>query len=286
MKARSGSRGRSRKAEAAGPRPIGVFDSGLGGLTVVREIRKRLPQERVIYFGDLARLPYGTKSPVEIQEAATGCVAFLKALGVKKVVVACSSAASAARDVLARCFGRGFLIDVIEPTAEEAVRLTRAKRVGVLGTPATVESNAYGRAIQRLDPAVKVFQKACPLFVPLVEEGWFSGEVTRRIAEHYLKPILARRVDVVILGCTHYPLLKAQLLKIVGTRARLIDSAPATVRWLEAELQSEGRLANGRSRGGLKVYLTDRPRQFKRIGRRFLGERLPIVERTTVRTSS
>ena len=282
MNAHSDSRARNRALRAASRKPIGVFDSGLGGLTVVREIRKRLPQERVVYFGDLARLPYGTKSPLEIQEAAAGCLAFLKLLEVKKIVVACNSAAGAARDVLLRCFGRDFLVDVIGPTAEEAVLLTRAKRIGVLGTPATVESNAYVRSVRRVDPSVKVFQKACPLFVPLVEEGWFSGDVTRRIAQHYLKPMLARRVDVVILGCTHYPLLKAQLARIVGRHARLIDSAPATVRWLEAELESQGLLANGRSRGSLKVYLTDRPRQFERIGRRFLGERLPIVERTRV----
>ncbi|HOG12115.1 MAG TPA: glutamate racemase, partial [Smithellaceae bacterium] len=205
---------------------IGVFDSGIGGLTVVRSLMERLPFENIIYFGDTARVPYGVKSVETIRRYALQIAEFLLKQDVKLLIVACNTMAAVAYQAI-RDLSPVPVLEVIEASAKIAVARTRSKSIGVIGTPATINSNAYARAIHILDRDAKVFSQACPLFVPLVEEGWFEHPATRLVAEEYLKPVMAERVDTLVLGCTHYPLLKPLFQDITGGQVRLIDSAEA-----------------------------------------------------------
>lgn len=257
--------------------PIGVFDSGLGGLTVVREILKLLPHEGIIYFGDLARLPYGTKSKRQITEFSCENTDFLIGLGIKALVVACNSSASAAANLLRRRFSVPIL-DVIRPAAQEAVRVSRRKRIGVIGTRATVASGAYEKTLKSIDSRVKVFSQACPLLVPVVEEGILNGSIARSIIGQYVKPILKDNIDALVLGCTHYPLLAPVIQKLVGSHIRLIDSAGPTVERLKGLLSSKSLLSERPKKGKLRVYVSDLPQSFLRIGERFLGNRLDDVK--------
>ena len=197
--------------------PIGVFDSGVGGLTVVRALMERLPFENIIYFGDTARVPYGVKSVETICRFACEITDFLLKSGVKILIVACNTMAAVAREVITGLSSVPVL-NVIEAGASAAVSATRRKYIGVIGTPATINSNAYARAIHQLDPAVRIYSQACPLFVPLVEEGWLDHPVTRLTAMEYLKPVTCHKIDTLVLGCTHYPLLKPMLQELVGRR--------------------------------------------------------------------
>jgi glutamate racemase len=262
---------------AAANRPIGVFDSGLGGLTVVREIRRLLPSESIVYFGDLARLPYGIKSKEQILNFSIQNTLFLMKHKVKAVVVACNSSASAAYSFLKKSFSLP-VVDVIEPAASMAVKVTRNKRIGVIATQSTVSSGAYERALKKLDRKAEVFQAACSLFVPLVEEGWIHGKITEDIASVYLDPLKKRGFDTLILGCTHYPLLYNVIQKIVGDRVYLIDSAAPTVQKLTAILNQNGLINTSEARGDLKIYVSDMPRNFVKVGETFLGEKLHHVE--------
>jgi len=251
-------------------RPIGVFDSGLGGLTVVRELIKRLPNEDILYFGDLARLPYGIKSKEQIVQFSCANTDFLYDKGIKGLVVACNSSASASMRILRKRHAIN-LVDVIMPAACEAVSQTRRGRIGVIGTQATMLSKAYDKAIMKIAPKMKVFSQACPLFVPLVEEGWLKGEITRKIVKTYLTPLMRHRIDTLILGCTHYPLLKKLIQQTVGSQVRLIDSAGPTVKHLKNILGQARLLTERVRRGRLSVYVTDRPGNFVKVGERFLG---------------
>ena len=259
-------------------KPIGVFDSGLGGLTIVREMQRRLPAESIVYFGDMARLPYGTKSKEQILTYSIQNTLFLLKHKVKAVVVACNSSSSAAYTFLKNHFNLP-IIDVIEPAVESALAATRTRRIGVIATQATVDSGAYQKGLQKKDPKVKVFQSACPLFVPLVEEGWLSGKVTREVAAVYLKPLLAQKMDVLILGCTHYPLLRQAIQAVVGKKIKLVDSIAPTVEQLTAVLRKKemAHPQNGR-KSSLKIYVSDSPRNFVRVGEKFLGRKLDYVE--------
>jgi len=207
--------------------PIGVFDSGIGGLTVVHELIRQLPHESIVYFGDTARVPYGPKSPDTVRRYSREIAAYLTEQGVKAIVVACNTATAHALGTL-----RGELalpvVGVVEPGARAAVAATRTGRIGVIGTVGTIKSGAYERAICALSPTAQVVARACPLFVPLVEEGWVDHEATRLVAETYLEPLVKANVDTLVLGCTHYPLLKPLLRQVMGPDIRLIDSAEET----------------------------------------------------------
>ena len=249
--------------------PIGVFDSGLGGLTVVREIRRRLPAEDIIYVGDTARVPYGTKSPATIRRYALQISFFLLQRRVKAIVVACNTVSAVALHAL-----RSLPIPVygvIDPGARAAVLGSSSMRVGVIGTPATVSSHAYRSAIRRYAPKASVWETPCPLFVPLVEEGWESHPVTRKIAREYLLPLLSKGIDSLVLGCTHYPLLKETLRPIAGRSVRLIDSAEETAKDVETGLRRQGTLNPSKRAGRAQYFVTDTPESFARLGGRFLG---------------
>ena len=210
-------------------RAIGIFDSGVGGLTVFKEIRRQLPGEELLYLGDTARVPYGTKSPRTVLRYALEAASFLVERGVKLLVVACNTASSVALPALEERFSLP-VVGVIVPGAGKAVALTRDRRVGVIGTEGTVKSGAYTRAIHGLDSAISVFSASCPLFVPLAEEGWAEHSVTRLTAQEYLTPLLCQGIDTLVLGCTHYPLLKKTLREVAGAGVTLVDSAAETAR--------------------------------------------------------
>ena len=260
-------------------RPIGVFDSGIGGLSVVKELRKLLPGEDIVYFGDTARLPYGTKSKETVVRFSCEIVRFLMRFRIKLGVVACHTASSYSLPTLRRHFSIPIL-GVVQPGARQALALTRTRRIGVLGTRATVQSCSYEKEMKRLDPQVKVTSQSCPLFVPLVEEGHFNGEITHRIAENYLDPMARSGVDTVILGCTHYPLLKDAIGSIFGPRVQLVDSAQAVAWQVRDLLEAQGLLVNGRQ-GRVRYFVSDEPRHFIKIGSLFLNGKIRKVQKVT-----
>jgi len=257
--------------------PIGVFDSGLGGLTVVREIHRQLPRESIVYFGDVARLPYGTKSRAQIQRFSLENARFLLQRRIKALVIACNSSSSVAYQLLKRRFPVP-VVSVIEPAVEESLRRTRNKRIGIIGTAATIESRIYEEALKGEDPRIQVFAASCPLFVPLVEEGWLNGGVTERVIESYLAPLAKRRIDTLILGCTHYPMLANQIRSYLGTGIGLVDSAAPTVRRLASFLEEKKLLYQGKRRPIFQIFTSDLPRNFRRLGERFLGQKLPKIK--------
>ncbi|HOC58550.1 MAG TPA: glutamate racemase [Smithellaceae bacterium] len=258
-------------------RPIGVFDSGIGGLTVVRALMERLPFENIVYFGDTARVPYGIKSVETINRYAMQITEYLLKRDVKLLIVACNTMAAVAYQAI-RDFSSVPVLEVIEASAKIAVSETKSKTIGVIGTPATINSNAYARAIHLLDRDAKVFSQACPLFVPLVEEGWFDHTATRLVAEEYLKPVMAEHIDTLVLGCTHYPLLKPLFQNITGPDVRLIDSAEAMAE-IAADLIHRENFGNESRRSPEYLFcVSDVPHRFQTIGERFLGRSLPRIE--------
>jgi glutamate racemase len=261
-------------------RPIGIFDSGLGGLTVVKAVQKELPNEKLVYFGDTARIPYGTKGPETIIHYAKQIVRFLlKRERVKAVVVACNTSSAWALKDLRKEFEIPIL-GVIEPGATAAVNVTRNGRIGVIGTEGTIYSGAYPEAIHELNPRFKVLTKACPLFVPLVEEGKLVGPLTEAVAREYLKPLLKAGIDTLLLGCTHYPLLKGVLAKVAGKKVKIVDSAEETARSLHRDLETHGVPMNGK--GGSRYYVSDLSRKFKEQAQRFLGRNIAKVEKILI----
>ena len=256
--------------------PLGVFDSGIGGLTVARALFDRLPQESVIYFGDTARVPYGPKSPETVRRYSSEILAYLLHRGVKTVVVACNTSTAHALDHL-RAHAPVPVVGVIDPGARAAVAVTASGRIGVIGTAGTIASGAYERAIRALRPDATVVSQACPLFVPLVEEGWFDHPATGLVAREYLQPLERARVDVLVLGCTHYPLLKPLLAEVLGPAVRLIDSAEETANAVRRELETAGMLAPAGGRPTHQFVVSDDEPHFRRVGARFLGEKLRDV---------
>jgi glutamate racemase len=276
---------------------IGVFDSGIGGLTVLREITRLLPGENTIYLGDTARVPYGSKSKETIERYSFEIAAFLLKHDIKMLVAACNTASAYAVPALAKELDIPVL-GVIEPGARAAVSATRTKRIGVIGTEGTIKSNSYVNAIRRLCAGVSfdivehgrksfdryfevkpgsgfvIFTKACPLFVPLVEEGWTDDAVTRLVAERYLAGLKDEEIDTLVLGCTHYPLLKEPIASVMGPGVNLIDSAASTALEVKTILEEKG-LLNGSDKAAThRFYVTDSPERFMAVGRRFFGERL------------
>jgi glutamate racemase len=257
--------------------PLGVFDSGIGGLTVARALFERLPGESVIYYGDTARVPYGPKSPETVRRYSAEILAYLLHRGVKAVVVACNTSTAHALDDL-RARAPVPVLGVIEPGARAAVAASREGRVGVIGTAGTVASGAYERALRTLRPDVTVHAEACPLFVPLVEEGWFDHPAAELIAREYLGPLRAAAVDALVLGCTHYPLLKPLLGRVMGPEVALVDSAEETAAAAARELEERGLLANGAGPPRHHFVVSDDEPHFRRVGARFLREPLGTVE--------
>jgi glutamate racemase len=261
-------------------RPIGVFDSGLGGLTVVKAIQNELPQEKLVYFGDTARIPYGNKSPDTIIRYSRQIIRFLIAREkVKAVVVACNTSSAWALDVMRKEF-KIPIWGVIEPGAFAAVEVTRNGRIGVIGTEGTISSGAYPKAIRRLMPKAKVISKACPLFVPLVEEGKVNDLVAETVVREYLKPLLKEKIDTLLLGCTHYPLLKQTIAKVVGKKVKIVDSANETAWTLYRNLENYGVELSEQASG--KYYVSDLSRKFKEHAQRFLGRPIQKVEKVFI----
>ena len=252
--------------------PIGIFDSGVGGLTVFDAIARTHPSESLIYFGDTGRYPYGVRSKAVIVEFACQIAGFLEAQGCKFIVIACNTASALALAEVAAHVKLG-VIGVIEPGAEAAVRSSRG-RIGVIATEATVRSQAYAQAIHAIDANAQVVARACPLFVSLAEEGYAGRPATRLIAEEYLSPFATENIDTLVLGCTHYPLLRSAIQKAVGSSVRLIDSAPAAVRELQCVLEDRNELRSNKEGSGLEVFVSDFSKNFLEVGKQFLGRPL------------
>ncbi|MBI4341725.1 MAG: glutamate racemase [Candidatus Omnitrophica bacterium] len=266
----------------ASRQPIGVFDSGIGGLTVVQALIHELPAESIVYFGDTARVPYGTKSKSTIVKFSLENVEFLLRFGVKCIVIACNTASSWALPTLRKYF-KVPIIGVIRPGAMAAVRQTRTKRIGVIGTTATIRSGAYEAAIHRIDPSAKVISQECPLFVPLVEEGWLTGSICRAIAQAYLEPLTRQRIDTLILGCTHYPLLAPAIQQVLGRDVALVDSAQQTAAEVRGVLTAADAFAQPNGHPRYRFFVTDEPAHFNRVGHRLLTQMTGSVERVSLR---
>jgi glutamate racemase len=261
--------------------PVGVFDSGIGGLTVAHEVIRQLPHESIIYFGDTARVPYGPKSPDTVRRYSREIAAFLSDQGVKSIVVACNTATAHALGVLRDEMDMP-VIGVVEPGARAAVAATKSRHVGVIGTAGTIKSGAYERAIRDLAPDILVTPRACPLFVPMVEEGWTDHEATRLVAREYLEPMLAAEIDTLVLGCTHYPLLKPLLRDVLGSDVRLIDSAEETAAETARTLDAAQLSADADAEPVYRFIASDDPLQFLQLGQRFLGGTMEGVEIRTL----
>ncbi len=258
--------------------PIGIFDSGVGGLTVVSELFRILPREDIIYFGDTAHLPYGSKSKEAVTRFSLNIVNFLKAQKVKIIIVACNTASSFALSTLREKIDL-LVIGVIEPGAQAAIDSTRNFKIGIIGTEGTIKSRAFEEALKKINRNVKVFSQACPLFVPLVEEGWLDEPETSQIAEKYLSPLKDKGIDTLILGCTHYPLLKELLSRIMGQGVSLIDTAEATAKAVKKSLGEKNLLRKVNHKPVYKFFVSDDPEKFLQLGMRFLGKGIDKAER-------
>jgi glutamate racemase len=260
--------------------PLGVFDSGLGGLTVVRALRAALPREDIVYLGDTARVPYGTKGPATVTRYALGCAAHLASRGVKAIVIACNTVSAVATERL-RVELDLPVLGVIEPGARAAALATRVFKVGVLATTGTIASGAYPRALAACSTRIETFAHAAPLLVPLAEEGWTEGEVPRLAVRRYLEPLARAGVDVVVLGCTHYPLLfdaiEREAKDMIGDHVTILDSAKAVAREVASFIEERGLERSG-APATTRLYVTDLPRSFDTVAARFLGASASTVE--------
>ena len=262
-------------------KPIGIFDSGIGGLTVVKEIIKLLPNESLVYLGDTARVPYGTKSKDTVIRYSESNANFLLSKGIKILIIACNTASAYSLDVLKDKLSIP-VIGVIEPGAKKAADITQNGNIGVIGTPSTIRSSAYNRALLSINNNLKVFPKSCPLFVPFAEEGWLDGDILLRVAEKYLHRILNQGVDVLILGCTHYPLLKDTIKKVAGDGVTLVDSAEETANELFQLIES-GKINSSDDDGTIReLYLTDDSETFVTISGKFLGDETSEIKVTDI----
>ena len=261
--------------------PIGIFDSGVGGLTIAKRIFGLLPEENVIYFGDTARYPYGPRSKEIVRKFSAQNINFLLSQKVKFIVVACNTASALALNDLEECH-KIPMIGVIKPGASASVEATRNGRIGVIGTLGTISSGAYQKTIHAIDPQKKVYSVACPLFVALAEEGYINKEATNLIALEYLKPLTKRKVDTLVLGCTHYPLLKKTISETMGKEVRLIDSAEETAVEVKRALTREGLLRTGKRTPFRRFFVSDVPDRFVEVGERFLKDKIAQVERIDI----
>lgn len=262
-------------------RPIGVFDSGVGGLTVVKELNKLLPNEKIIYFGDTGRVPYGNKSKETIIHYSLQVAYFLMKKKIKMLVVACNTASSVSIPTLRRHFHIPIL-GVIEPGAKSAIDSTRTNHVGVIGTLGTVRSGSYKKALTKIKRGVKVYQSACPLFVQLAEEGWNNNKIARLISDEYLKAFKGKNIDTLILGCTHYPILKKVIQDSAGRKVGLIDSGRETAKEVKRILEKKKLLNRHRSPEHTLFYVSDFPHKFKEVSQRFLSKQLKKVHKVVL----
>ena len=261
--------------------PIGVFDSGIGGLTVVKKMLSMLPNEKIIYFGDTARVPYGSKSNSTIIEYANQDAKFLYNKNVKLIIAACNTASSVALDNLREQFDIP-IIGMIEPGAKYALSKTKNGKIGVVGTHSTINNEAYSIKLKRLSSEIEVFEKACPLFVPLAEEGWTDHRATELIAEEYLEELINKEIDTLVLGCTHYPVLTEIIQKIMGPEVTLVDSGTAAALEVETYLSGIGLRNDSNQIGKHQYYVSDLPNKFKTIAERFLGTELDHIEKIDI----
>jgi glutamate racemase len=248
------------------PNPIGIFDSGIGGLTVVKALRDRLPNETIVYLGDTARVPYGPKSPETVQRYALELAHMLMQKNAKALVVACNTVSSVALPLLTRKFSVP-VIGVIEPGARAALQATRNRHVGVIGTRATIRSGAYEKALRAVDNNVRVSTRACPLLVPLIEEGLLEDDVTDQVIVRYLQPLLADEIDTLVLGCTHYPLLSAAIARVLGGEITLVDSAENCATAVQETLDRQALRSSSTQNGELRVAVTDAADTFLNVAR-------------------
>lgn len=270
-------RGRSRAAAVERARAVGIFDSGIGGLTVVKALSQLLPQETLIYFGDTARTPYGTKSAEVVRRYSVENADFLIEKGVKLLVVACNTSSSVAIETLREKYDIP-VVGVIEPGAAAAAKVSRNGRIGVIATEATIASGSYTRALRSLRPDLEIYTRACPLFVPLAEEGWTDNEVARATAHLYLRSLRRSGIDTLILGCTHYPLLRGVIAATMGSAVTLVDSATATAAAVRDILDAR-RLRRRRGQGTTCFFVSDAPERFVKVGSRFLGAQVDSAVR-------
>ena len=258
--------------------PIGFFDSGIGGLTVVKSVSQIMPNENIVYFGDTARVPYGSKSNETVVEYSIQAANFLLRKNIKLLIVACNTASSVALKEL-RKFLTIPVIGMIEPGAKRALRESSKGVIGVIGTRATINNKAYGHELKRLNPKLTVHEKACPLFVPLAEEGWIDHKATEIIAKEYLADFKEKKIDTLILGCTHYPILKNVIQKVVGSKIKLIDSGTPAAHIVEEYLNGRGLRNNSNQIGEREFYVSDVPTKFKEIAERFLGRKVVNIHK-------
>ncbi len=261
---------------------IGIFDSGMGGLTVVKEVIANLPNENIIYFGDTARVPYGPKSKETVIRFSIENILFLLRHNVKLIIVACNTASSVALADIEKNF-KVPIMGVIEPGVKEAVRISRNKRIGIIGTKTTIKSRAYEHQIKKLNSKIKVFSQACPLFVPLVEEGWLKTKITKEIVADYLLPLKNKNIDTIVLGCTHYPLLKPVIQEVFGLKVKLIDSARQVANEAKQILANQGLLTSAKAnkQKNISFYVSDEPDNFAKQGEKFLGFALNKVRKVS-----
>lgn len=253
--------------------PIGFFDSGIGGLTVVKSVSELMPNENIVYFGDTARVPYGSKSNDTVIEYSLQAANFLLRKNIKLLVVACNTASSVALKDLKR-FLTIPVIGMIEPGSKLALRESKNGKVGIIGTNATINNKAYSNEIRKLNPKVKVYEKACPLFVPIAEEGWVNHKATELIAKEYLSEFKTKKIDSLVLGCTHYPILKDVIQKVVGKNVKLVDSGTPAARLVEEYLNGRGLRNISNQIGKKEFYVSDIPSKFREIAERFLGKKI------------
>ncbi|MEO5361733.1 MAG: glutamate racemase [Nitrospirota bacterium] len=262
-------------------KPIGIFDSGVGGLTVLKEIHARLPAESTIYIGDTARVPYGIRSAETVIKYSLENSSFLVEKGIKLLIIACNTASAVSLNIIRNTF-KIPVLGVIEPGAKAAAQATKNGLVGVIGTEATIKSGAYGRTIRSLDSRIKVIERSCPLFVPLVEEGWLDNEVVEMVAQRYLTEMKLYNIDTLVLGCTHYPLLKKVIKKVMGDDVVLIDSAIEKAKNVTKILTTSGLLKTLDTPVHRKYYVTDCPDRFQEIGKRFMLDSLEDITKIEI----
>lgn len=254
-------------------KPIGIFDSGAGGLTVLRAVTNLLPNENIVYFGDTARVPYGNKSKAAIIKFSSQCIGFLRSKKVKAIVVACNTSSALALSVL-RKTSKIPMLGVIEAGVNSALKTTRNKKIGVIGTRSTIKSKSYQKLIRNKDKNIRVYSQSCPLFVPLAEEGFLNSKLTHQAITIYLKNIKSKSIDTIILGCTHYPLLKRQISSYLKGVA-VIDSADAVARYTKDLLKRKGLLSQRNANGKIMFYVSDEPQGFAKLAKLFLKRNIP-----------
>ncbi len=259
--------------------PIGIFDSGVGGLTVMKEVIKQLPAENVIYLGDTARVPYGVRSSETVLRYSLENGQFLMSKGIKLLVVACNTSSAVSLQALRDNFPVP-VVGVVEPGARAAVQVTKSKKIAVIGTETTIQSGSYETAIKAIDKSVEVAGFACPLFVPLIEEGWLDGDVVTLTAKKYLESVKNNGMDALVLGCTHYPMIKHIIGGIVS--APLIDSAVETAKEIRRVLEQSETLCGRRGQGSREFYVTDAPHKFAGVGERFLEQAITNISRVSL----